>query len=410
MPRSICLALLAFFVFMIAGCSSVETFPVAASQSPTPTPSTSPSPSPSPTPVPAEAMIYIVVEGEAVHTAGATVDLRGFALRNGSLEAIGNPDLSLVPYGIDEMTVSPRGRALYLISANSISSSMLHVFNIGLDGLLSEVQTNSFPMGFSFAPMVSDPAGRFLFATADDGLHEYKIDAETDRLSEVAGSPFPVGGKQFARGAVLSPDGKFLYVSDPSTATWGFTLDANTGQLTELPGNPVLPRKSQATDVDPSGAFLYAFDGFTASKLIGRIEPDGTLQIIQDTQNAQQLNYNPFNPFAHTVYAPTDQGDLVYAKLQTLRLDPADGSLHALPDSPLLITEDVELGCGHNVSQTFVSPIGDRIYLTTWQGLYVLPLDVNGNPHLPSLAHVSIARNSCATVGKIVVVQPNRGP
>lgn len=106
--------------------------------------------------------------------------------------------------------------------------------------------------------------GRFVFVadTGSKDIHGFSIDRDTGGLTEIQGSPFPVDGGA-PRLLTVDPSGKFLYVTGADSlgvngTLTGYAVDAASGALTEIPGMPL----SFAFDVfapafDSDGKYLY---------------------------------------------------------------------------------------------------------------------------------------------------------
>jgi 6-phosphogluconolactonase (cycloisomerase 2 family) len=121
--------------------------------------------------------------------------------------------------------------------------------------------------------LTADRAGRFLYVSAPsdnahgnqigrDELGGFRIDQATGSLTPVPGSPVNLNQiNQRAGPIVVSPDGKFLYIS-VVVGVLVFTIDQSTGALTLLPGSPFVAPESNtlnaaALAIAPSGRFLY---------------------------------------------------------------------------------------------------------------------------------------------------------
>jgi 6-phosphogluconolactonase (cycloisomerase 2 family) len=85
-------------------------------------------------------------------------------------------------------------------------------------------------------------AGAYMYATDlnGDGIAGFAYDSGSGKLTPIPGSPFPAGSTP-VQAAQAGPQGKFLYVSnlnDPAGGISAFTIDFNTGALTPIPGSP----------------------------------------------------------------------------------------------------------------------------------------------------------------------------
>jgi len=117
----------------------------------------------------------------------------------------------------------------------------------------------------------------------------YAIDATTGALTPVSGSPFPAGLN--SRSVAVDPTGHFAYVVNGSSALdfsgsiSAYTIDPETGALTQVPGSPV-PVGGQPSSVaaDPTGEFVYVaggpgagprggVSGYRIDKKSGALEP-----------------------------------------------------------------------------------------------------------------------------------------
>ena len=95
---------------------------------------------------------------------------------------------------------------------------------------------------------------------AADQVKAYREDPNSGVLTEIQGSPYPVGDG--AHSAVLHPSGKFLYVANPGQHENDISLFtiAIDGALTEVtPRTPVGVNGSQPEylAMDPGGSYLY---------------------------------------------------------------------------------------------------------------------------------------------------------
>jgi hypothetical protein len=405
MPRTICV-----FVFILAlslvNCGGSKSNPTVISQLPAPSPSPAPNPSPlpSPTPAPASAFIYaIITEPAAPHGDNAPNELRGWGLRGGQLVPVGNPAISLIPNSGSErfLSVSPRNKLLYMIDADGVFSNRLSSFTIGSDGSLSQTGP-AFELGDTFTPMAFDPGSNFMFVTSDDGLHEFRIDADTDQLAELPGSPFPVGSSNVARGIVIHPSGRWIYVSN-ATETWGYALDSGTGGLTPLAGNPLATGREQVINIDPFGSFLYVDEVFTNGLRVYSIDSSGDLQLRFDAQVPYVgfLASASFDQVSGTAYLSSGF-DINSAKLQLATIDSGNGTMNFLPQSPLVIPEDLPSD-GHMIGSPVIRQADRTAVVPSMWAIYLFRLNSDGTLLMPPLAHVDATDGFWFTIDSIAV-------
>jgi 6-phosphogluconolactonase len=105
-------------------------------------------------------------------------------------------------------------------------------------------------------------ASHYVYATvpAANQVFAYREDPNSGVLTEISGSPYPVGDG--AHSVVLHPSGKCLYVANPGQEENDISLFtiASNGALTEVtPRTSVAPLGSlpQFLAMDPAGGFLY---------------------------------------------------------------------------------------------------------------------------------------------------------
>jgi 6-phosphogluconolactonase (cycloisomerase 2 family) len=192
-----------------------------------------------------------------------------------------------------------------------------------------------------------------------------------------SGAPVPVPAAP--DGAVVSPDGKHLYVALLSHAVAAFSIGA-AGALTSIPGSPyptggtVGPFNIAMT---PDGTHLYAAN-FNGSITAFDVGATGVLTAVGSPAPAPVSGGHGVEPVAATtsgyVYAGTTDGNIYAFKIA------ADGSLSALAGSPyspggfltgmavapdqseLFVTSDA--GSGNDVYAFMIGPNGELTAVT----------------------------------------------
>ena len=134
----------------------------------------------------------------------------------------------------------------------------------------------------------SQTASHYVYATvpAANQVFAYREDPNSGVLTEIQGSPYPVGDG--ATSAVLHPSGKFLYVANPGQLENDISLFtiASNGALTEK-----LPRTSIGSDasqpeflaMDPAGSYLYVAN--TGSNNISVFSIDSSTGLLTQLVN-----------------------------------------------------------------------------------------------------------------------------
>jgi hypothetical protein len=121
---------------------------------------------------------------------------------------------------------------------------------------------------FAISDLVPDPLGKFLYITTmNAGLMVYSVDANSGALTQMWSSPFcseHCPPDDMLMGGTSDPSGRFLY-AQAQDGIYGYAVDRETGAPTAIPGSP-FPAGSNGgwpgniLTTDDRGRFLYATD------------------------------------------------------------------------------------------------------------------------------------------------------
>jgi DNA-binding beta-propeller fold protein YncE len=214
-----------------------------------------------------------------------TDSLAVFAIADdGALIPVGDP----VPTGGEPwgVAVGPDGHHVY--TAN-IKSNNLTVYAIADDGTLAPVPGSPFATGLGARSVVPSPDGKYVYVTNTGPLgpagndcmlacppantvSAYAVRAD-GALKELGGSPFPAGVG--AHGASITPDGRHFYVANLlEGSVSGYTVGGD-GALTPMPNSPY-QITGHSTAITPNGSYLYVSD--PSGSVSGfAVASDGTL-------------------------------------------------------------------------------------------------------------------------------------
>ena len=174
----------------------------------------------------------------------------------GALTQLGTATVGNIPY---DAALTPSGAFLYIPNWQDATISAFSVNQT--TGALTAVTGSPFADGdIEPAAAVVSPNGKFLFvanfSTNNAGsISVFTINTSTGALTPVTGSPFTGSGP--ANGISIDPTGKFLYVA--ANGVDAYTVNQTTGALTVVSGAPyTTPAEPFGVTVDPSGKFLYA--------------------------------------------------------------------------------------------------------------------------------------------------------
>jgi 6-phosphogluconolactonase (cycloisomerase 2 family) len=180
-----------------------------------------------------------------------------------------------------------------------------------------------------------DPAGKLLYVANADNANvlAFSIDANTGQLTPVPGSPFPTGFIN-SNDDVVDPSGRFLYVSTNGSQVSGYTINSATGSLTPIPGSP-FPAGSFTFGlaIDRTGRFLYATN-----------PSSNNLSAYLVDSNTGALSPVPGSPFAAGNFpeqpAIDPTGSFLYVvnlrsnNVSGYRINPSTGTLTPILGSP----------------------------------------------------------------------------
>ena len=202
-----------------------------------------------------------------ISTSGVTRTVLVFSIAaNGSLTLVAGPLLAgSSPAGIK---ISPNGRFLYL--AEPIVNQ-IEAFSISAGGALSPVSGSPFQVGTPATALGAvsgieiNCASTFLFSAETRGIPGTIVSVfvigSNGALTSVPGSPFVFSSGANSSVGLLSPDERFLFVSNQNSNTMTVLAVAPNGALSLVPGSPFsnpggsMPQQLAANE---AGTFLYA--------------------------------------------------------------------------------------------------------------------------------------------------------
>jgi 6-phosphogluconolactonase (cycloisomerase 2 family) len=180
-------------------------------------------------------------------------------------------------------------------------------------------------------PVVIDPSGQFAYIGGDD-LLAFTISSQTGTLTPVPGSPYNIAGN-----VVTDPAGRFVYAM-LGTGISVFTINPSNGALTPVVGNPLAIDNASSVVVNPNGQFAYIIKFLEASEGGGvypySIGSNGVLTPIAGAATAlsypTSFTIDPSGQFAYVIARTgTNLSEGIYAfsiNAATSALTPVSGS------------------------------------------------------------------------------------
>jgi 6-phosphogluconolactonase len=227
----------------------------------------------------------IAQHGDLVYVlnTGGSSNVVGFRLEGDHLTQIDNSPafLSTNTAGAASIAISPDGD---FVAVTERLTNSLDLFKVQGDGTLSPVVVNPSvgPGAFSVS---FTPSGKAIVSETGgaNGSAVSSYSVLPDGMLSPISSSIPTLGATNCWNAV-TPDGRFVYVSNAGSSTIsGFAIGAN-GALSALPGTVVGENPAGATNLDitvsADGEFLYTMNSHNGTVGIFAIQKDGTLKTV----------------------------------------------------------------------------------------------------------------------------------
>jgi 6-phosphogluconolactonase len=102
------------------------------------------------------------------------------------------------------------------------------------------VNGSPFTAGASPSALSVDPAGHTLYVanSVSTDVSVFTVNGTNGKLSPVAGSPFPTGAGQEISGITVTPNGKFVLISNFGSISISVLAVISFGALASAPGSP----------------------------------------------------------------------------------------------------------------------------------------------------------------------------
>ena len=227
----------------------------------------------------------IASHGEFVYVlnAAGSSSVVGFHLAHGRLQRIEDSLRFLGPNeaGAASIVFSPDGRFLIVTER---TANRIDVFRVLANGELSQVNSNPSAAPGAFAATFA-PRGTLIVSETGAGgdnastVSSYSLRA--DQTLQPISTAVPTLGAANCWN-VVTPDGRFVYVSNAGSATVAGFAVASNGALNALPGTVVGNNADGATNLDiavsADGAFLYSLNA-----------GDGTIGVFAIEQHSGAL-------------------------------------------------------------------------------------------------------------------------
>ena len=260
----------------------------------------------------------------------------------GTLTAAGTVTADTSPF---YMVFSPDGTFAYLTCD---VASMLFVFSVNTStGALTQVSGSPYAMGGGRTRgLAVTPDNKYLYVTDRDSDNIQAFVIAAGVLSPVAGSPFAAGTAVGT--AVTDSAGKYLYVGNrDDNAVGAYSINASTGALTPIAAYPSGGTQTSVWTLDPSGTHLYGGDQVSNDVLAFTINADGTLTAVAGMPFS--TNTEPGGGGIH----PNGKFAYVVNQVSEIQLQPGTITIYSINQSTGALTQISSTPTGSNNSAGF---------------------------------------------------------
>lgn len=259
------------------------------------------------------------------------------------------------------------GEASDTLYVSNYGESTVSAYSIAANGNLSAVPGSPLEVPVPLGAAVT-PDGKYLYVsnfTSAGGLSAFSI-ASNGALSPIAGSPF--SAKPGTWGLAIAPDGRHLYAANSGTNNISAYAIESNGSLTAVPGSP-FPADSSPTNIaiTPDGQHLYATDQAANDLSAYSIAEDGALSPLRGSPYPAGVS-----PRALSL---TPDGQYLYVANESSKeitgfSIAADGTLASVLGSPFPSAYD-QLGIA-------VTPNGKYVYTSANGGVPAFSITTDG--------------------------------
>ncbi|HEY9189382.1 MAG TPA: beta-propeller fold lactonase family protein [Sulfurovum sp.] len=200
-----------------------------------------------------------------------------YSIGEGGLTLVSESNMTMALNG----AITPNGKYIYITNQNDFEIS---AFSIDSEtGALTELSTSPYEE-YEAHSIVMHPSGKFFFVGSEDGdIYSHIIYDENGSYSENTSNILEEDAFNWL---AVTPNGEYLYAGYASgTGIYGYGINQTDGNLTILPGFPILNPASglKSSTVTPSGKYIY-FTSFDDNNVTGyAIGGDGSLTLIDST-------------------------------------------------------------------------------------------------------------------------------
>jgi 6-phosphogluconolactonase (cycloisomerase 2 family) len=252
--------------------------------------------------------------------------------------------------------VDAKGRFVYVANGNFGLSGEIAGFKLDRNsGKLTLIPGSPFKMKDSvYGPvwgryLTVEQTGNYLY-TSDGGsanafagsVSGFSIDQNTGALTELVNSPFtangPKGTPAGPEDIIVDPGNKHVYTANSESSISGWTIDASNGELTELPGSPWTdPTLDQhalyspaSIAIDAQDNYLFGLDSGGEQISIWSVDASTGAVTFQRDEHNGQITPDPQDKMR----VVPGSSCMVTSGADAIAFDPSTGVTTIVPGSP----------------------------------------------------------------------------
>jgi 6-phosphogluconolactonase len=323
---------------------------------------------------------------------------------------VGNATINITNANDTSVTVSCADYNEYAYVTNAADNTLSSYRVDSSTGVLTVVGT---PIAtgespYAIANLDLGIAGQRFVFIGNEGSNDvsaFVVNSATGALTAVPGSPFPAGKDPKAMAVSRSVSGSYnLFVANAGSDDVSvYTIDNSTGTLTELPGSPVpVGKNPTSVVVDPEIGAVFvanhggsndisAFYSFDLTPVPGSPFPAGGSPLSLD-----------FGAGGKFLYAANP--DTTNPSVSGFSIDPVTGALSPVRGSPFSLPVSHYMAIEQTGIQTGSNPISGYLYVTTDADIFGYAFDWSTGA-LTALPGFPVAAGANAYSVKIVGTQ-----
>lgn len=288
-----------------------------------------------------------------------------------------------------KIRVDPSGQYIYVLHKDSIRISSYSIDQTtGVPQLLtslSDIAAKFTPLDLIISkgnsPISITP--KFLYSAnqfdgaAGNSISQYSINSDTGAITELGDLP-SVGRRPYA--VTADPFGRYAFVAHyfrdqgdfADKGVTAYSINASTGLLTEI---NTLASGIQPYDItiDPSGRFVYTANSFVSENNIGHYAVDGDtgalsfVSFVPAGTSTISIQFDPTGQFAFATNSNSNE-------ISVYRMDPVSGELLPIDSDPTTVGIQ-HFATGLRPYDSWVDPTGSYLYVVYIGGLQTFSIN-----------------------------------